>query len=158
VGPTASTAGERDFPALRNGRWPAPGVGPVDADAQGGDAGVVAKCTPSIVGVTGDRAVTELIRLTHEAGAPGNVTAIVADVPMASGEVPKAPHPGVCLQLPNLSMSPSVKPGPVGVKDPRAHSEVVPGIRVRSPADATNSAWLGTAVRVSRPPAKWTKL
>src|SRR5215813_3274526 len=41
---------------------------------------------------------------------------------------------------------------------PEGHSEVVPGIRVRSPADATNPAWPGTAVRVSRPPVKWTKL
>jgi len=69
-----------------------------------------------------------------------------------------APHPAGCLQLPNLSMSLSVLPGPVGVNDPRAHSEVVPGIKVRSAADATKPAWPGTAVRVSRPPAKWTKL
>src|SRR5262249_15525238 len=75
--------------------------------------------------------------------------------PMASGRVPEG---RAGLQLPNLSMSLSVLPGPVGVKDPRAHSEVVPGIRVRSPADATNPAWPGTAVRVSRPPVKWTKL
>lgn len=116
-------------------------------------------CIPSIISATGDRAVAELIRLAYVA-RPRQPDGHRRRCPRRHLEgCPKAaPDPGACLQLPNLSMSLSVLPGPVGVKAPRAHSEVVPGIKVRSPADATNPAWPGTAVRVSRPLAKWTKL